>query len=160
MFRADFLWQGVIEWDPAFKGSNKWVYRIEFSEDFAGIVGAPAVHIRRVQLTSVIKRSQQGVQLARLSVSAIRLQVVRSFGISPILNRHGRLRSWLRGSTTGNIISRTFDGCLRQVPYLGLSSFKDWGLVYHSLSAFIIELCTLIVTIHSILFKGFGSTIQ
>eukprot|EP00438_Fugacium_kawagutii_P024932 Skav213189 [mRNA] locus=scaffold2826:64326:75722:+ [translate_table: standard] len=35
---AAFPWQGVIEWDPAFKGSNKWIYRIEFSEDFAGIV--------------------------------------------------------------------------------------------------------------------------
>ena len=31
---------GVIRWDPPFRGNSKWVYRMEFSEDFAGITGA------------------------------------------------------------------------------------------------------------------------
>ena len=35
--------RGVVDWDPAFNGDVKWVYRIQFSEDFAGIVGGEIV---------------------------------------------------------------------------------------------------------------------
>ena len=31
--------RGVVDWDPTFNGDAKWVYRIQFSEDFAGIIG-------------------------------------------------------------------------------------------------------------------------
>ncbi|CAK9058363.1 unnamed protein product [Durusdinium trenchii] len=44
--------RGLIEWDPAFHGTHKWVYRIEFSEDFAGIIGG-----------EIISHSQEGTQI-------------------------------------------------------------------------------------------------
>lgn len=37
------IFRGVIRWDPPFRGNSKWVYRMEFSEDFAGITGGEVV---------------------------------------------------------------------------------------------------------------------
>ncbi|CAJ1461546.1 unnamed protein product [Effrenium voratum] len=37
------IFRGVIEWDPAFFQDVRWVYRLEFAEDFAGIVGGEIV---------------------------------------------------------------------------------------------------------------------
>ncbi|CAE7910521.1 unnamed protein product [Symbiodinium necroappetens] len=35
--------RGIISWDTPFDGETKWVYRIQFSEDFAGIIGGDLV---------------------------------------------------------------------------------------------------------------------
>lgn len=37
------IFRGVIRWDPTFHGCREWLYRIEFSEDFAGITGGEVV---------------------------------------------------------------------------------------------------------------------
>jgi hypothetical protein len=37
--QATFTFRGIIEWSPAFKGSDRWEYEIVFAEDFAGVVG-------------------------------------------------------------------------------------------------------------------------
>ena len=35
--------RGVISWDTPFDGETKWVYGIQFSEDFAGIIGGDLI---------------------------------------------------------------------------------------------------------------------
>mmetsp|Transcript_27719 Transcript_27719/g.64423 ORF Transcript_27719/g.64423 Transcript_27719/m.64423 type:complete len:390 (+) Transcript_27719:77-1246(+) len=39
----NLTFHGTVEWEPTFAGDKKWVYRIQFSEDFAGIIGGEIV---------------------------------------------------------------------------------------------------------------------